>query len=122
PADLVEWLAERFERVEKRASAGELRDAVLLREAIASAARAVALGGVPARDDVDTINLFAAMPDVPPALAGGRRRAGAGRVRAAQALASVARDAVRVLTTHGRLDDAGEASARRRIRECEADD
>ncbi|TQL45058.1 putative RNA-binding Zn ribbon-like protein [Homoserinimonas aerilata] len=122
PADLVEWLAERFERVEKKASTGELRDAVLLREAIASAARAVALGGAPTRDDVDTINLFAAMPDVPPALAGGRRRAGAGRVRAAQALASVARDAVRVFTTHGRLDDAGEASARRRIRECEADD
>lgn len=112
PADLLEWVSARFEHLERSAADRDLRDAVLLRSAIASAAEAISSGASPARDDVDTINLFAATPDVPPALAGGRRRAGASRVTVAQALSSIARDAVRQFTLHG-----GD-----RIRSCEADD
>ena len=112
PADLLEWVSERFEHLQKAAVERDLRDAVLLRAAIARAAEAISSGGVPARDDIDTINLFAATPDVPPALAGGRRRAGATRVSVAQALSSIARDAVRQFSLHGA----------ERIRSCEADD
>jgi predicted RNA-binding Zn ribbon-like protein len=112
PADLLEWVSARFEHLEKTVADRDLRDAVLLRLAIARAAETISAGRQPARDDIDTINLFAATPDVPPALAGGRRRAGATRVRVAQALSSIARDAVRQFAVHG-AD---------RIRSCEADD
>lgn len=112
PADLLEWVTERFENLDSGVSGGELRDAVLLRDAIAQSALAVAQHQTPAAGDVDTINLFAATPNVPPALAGGRRRAGAGRVRVSQTLSSIARDAVRLLTAHN-----GD-----RIRQCEASD
>jgi predicted RNA-binding Zn ribbon-like protein len=112
PADLVQWLGARFERLDKQVADRELADAVLLREAIARSGRAISEGATPGRDDVDTINLFAATPDVPPVLAGGRRKAGATKVRAGAALSSIARDAVRQFAAHG-----GD-----RIRQCEADD
>jgi predicted RNA-binding Zn ribbon-like protein len=112
PADLTAWLVERFERVDGEASDRELADALLLREAIARVAQAHSVAGVPAAEDIDTINLFAAMPDVPPVLDGGRRQAGAGRVRLGQSLSTVARDAVELFGRRG----AG------RIRSCSAED
>lgn len=112
PADLLEWVAERFDSLDRQVVDRDLLDALLLRDAIARSAAAISVGASPTRADVDTINLFAATPDVPPALAGGSRRAGATRVRVSQALSSIARDAVRKFTQHG-AD---------RIRSCEADD
>ena len=67
-----------------------------------------------APDDVDTLNLFAATPDVPPVLAGGRRQAGAGSIRVGQALSSLARDAVAMIPA--------EAVGTERLRRCDADD
>jgi predicted RNA-binding Zn ribbon-like protein len=113
PADLGRWLAERVDRLDPASTERELADALLLREAITRVARGFAHHNAPGADDVDTINLYAATPDIPPALAGGRRQAGAGRLRVGQALSSIARDAVGVFTR-----EAGES----RIRECAADD
>lgn len=67
-----------------------------------------------APDDVDTLNLFAATPDVPPVLAGGQRQAGAGSIRLGQVLSTLARDAVTMF--------AAEAEGTDRIRRCAADD
>ena len=63
-------------------------------------------------DDIDTVNLFAATPDIPPALAGGQRQAGAGRIRVGQVLSTLARDAIDVFSA---LDEG-------RVRACDADD
>ena len=112
PADLADWLRQRFDRVEQAATDRELRDAEGLADAIARVAVARTREVSPTPEDIDVVNLYAAMPDVPPALGGGRRQAGAGRVRVAQALASVARDAV---------DLFGETGAGR-IRSCAASD
>ena len=113
PGDLGAWLAEHVGRIEPAdVAARDLADALILREALArlyvAAADALAYGA----DDVDTINLFAATPDVPPALAGGRRQAGAGRIRIAQTLSTLAREAV------GRLEEHGHG----RVRRCAAED
>jgi predicted RNA-binding Zn ribbon-like protein len=110
--DLGEWLSARYERLDAaEASDRDLADALLLRAAIerlsVSAADRVALDP----DDVDTINLYGATPDIPPALGGGRRQAGAGRIRTGQALATVARDAIAILAVEPE-----------RIRRCDADD
>lgn len=113
PADLGGWLAERVDRLDPTSTERELADALLLREAIGRIARSFAAGRTPAPDDVDTINLYAATPDIPPTLAGGRRQAGAGRPRVGQALSTISRDAVEVFSR-----EAGD----RRIRECAADD
>jgi predicted RNA-binding Zn ribbon-like protein len=110
--DLTAWLTERFDRVDGEASDRELADALLLREAIVRVAQAQSTGAVPTAEDVDTVNLFAAMPDVPPVLDGGRRQAGTGRVRLGQALSTVARDAVDLFGQRGA----------ERIRSCSADD
>ncbi|MEX1079751.1 MAG: CGNR zinc finger domain-containing protein [Homoserinimonas sp.] len=112
PADLADWLGQRFTRVEQAATDRELRDAENLADAIARVAVARTREVSAAPEDIDAVNLYAAMPDVPPSLSGGRRQAGAGRVRVAQALASVARDAV---------DLFGERGAER-IRTCAASD
>ena len=61
-------------------------------------------------EDVDTLNLYAATPDIPPALDGGSRQAGRTLVRTGQALATIARDAVHLFS-----------HAEGRIRECGAD-
>jgi predicted RNA-binding Zn ribbon-like protein len=112
PADLADWLSQRFDRVEQAATERELRDAEGLADAIARVAIARTREVSAAPDDIDIVNLYAAMPDVPPSLTGGRRQAGAGTVRVAQALSSVARDAVDLFGERG----AG------RIRSCAASD
>jgi len=116
-SEVRHWLAERFDRLPAGSlSSGEigereLVDALGLRAAIARLAAAKADGAAPAPDDVDTLNLFAATPDVPPVLAGGRRQAGAGSIRVGQALSSLARDAVAIIGA----DDG-------RLRRCDAED
>lgn len=112
-ADLGHWLAERYPGADPRAvHEGELRDARLLRDAISRLAVAFVDGRFPDANDIDTLNLYAAAPDVPPVLAGGRRQAGASRIRTAQALSSIARDAVAVF----------HEDARGRLRRCAAED
>jgi predicted RNA-binding Zn ribbon-like protein len=128
PADLDAWLSERFDGLgvpgtaTPTATARELQDARGLRDAIARLSVAAADGHRPeptgvGGDDIDTLNLFAALPDVPPSLGGGRRQAGAGRLRLSQALSSIARNAVSLFAEVG-FD--GEPGAR--IRRCAADD
>lgn len=112
PRDLGEWLAARYARLDAGEAADrDLTDALALRAAItrlaASAADRLALDP----DDVDTVNLFGATPDIPPALAGGRRQAGAGRLRIGQVLSSLARDAIAILAVEPE-----------RIRRCDAED
>ena len=110
--DLGEWLAARFDRLDAgEATERDLTDALALRAAIERMAAAAADRQPLDPDDVDTVNLFAATPDVPPALAGGRRQAGAGRLRTGQALSSLARDAIAILSVEPE-----------RIRRCDADD
>jgi len=104
-SDLGDWLTERFERVGNAADDRDLVDARALRDSIASVAHSIADGRTPEPDDVDTINLFAATPNIPPALAGGSRQPGRTSVRPGQALATIARDAVELFAdgAHGRL-------------------
>jgi len=111
PSDLTDWLAQRYTHVGE-ASERDLADALTLRGAVARLAQAASDGTQSQADDIDTLNLFAATPDIPPAIEGGHRQAGRGRVRAGQALSTIARDAVHLLghNTEGR------------IRECAADD
>lgn len=96
PADLAAWVAHRFGGFDGVVSERELVDAILLRDAIGALARDFEAGRELSAEEVDTVNLYAATPDVPPALDGGRRQAGRTSVRAGQALSTVARDAVRV--------------------------
>jgi len=111
PADLADWLSDRFPAADGTVTERDLVDATAFRDAIARAAIAVAHGRSIDAGDVDVINLFAATPDIAPALGGGSRQAGRSTVRAAQALSSMAREAVRLFGTgHDRL------------RECDADD
>lgn len=117
PADLDEFLRARFEGLGAPASDRELQDARALRDAIARLAVHAADGHVPPPEDIDVVNLYAALPDVPPSLGGGRRQAGAGRLRVGQALASVARDAVRLFAEVGFVGEPGA-----RIRRCGAPD
>jgi predicted RNA-binding Zn ribbon-like protein len=91
------WLAGRFERLAP-ATERDAADAEALSAAIERLVVATADETTRRADDVDTVNLFAATPDVPPVLAGGHRRAGAATVRVSQALSSIARDAVAILT------------------------
>jgi predicted RNA-binding Zn ribbon-like protein len=90
------WLAGRFDRMAP-ATERDAADAEALSRSIERLITATADGTVLRADDIDTVNLFAATPDVPPALGGGQRQAGTGRVRVSQALSSIARDAVAIL-------------------------
>ncbi|MDH6179869.1 putative RNA-binding Zn ribbon-like protein [Microbacteriaceae bacterium SG_E_30_P1] len=112
PEDLAEWLEPRFDEVDGSVSEGDLRDARALREAIARAAVAASGGAGPDAADVDVINLYAAIPDIPPVLEGGGRRAGRSTARTAQALSVIARAAVQLFSPE----------ERERIRACAADD
>ncbi|MCS0498612.1 CGNR zinc finger domain-containing protein [Protaetiibacter mangrovi] len=113
PHDLGAWLAEHVTTAPAdEPGERDLADALILRAALTRLYIAAADGQPLAPDDIDTLNLFAATPDVPPALDGGRRQAGAGRIRAAQALSMLAREAV--VNLAGRSDG--------RIRRCDADD
>ena len=110
-SDLSDWLGQRYAHVAE-ATERDLADALTLRAAIASLARAASDGAESSADDIDTVNLFAATPDIPPVIGGGHRQAGRSRVRTGQALATIARDAVHLLSHN----------ADGRIRECDADD
>ena len=110
---LAAWLLERFESLAPDTTERDLMDAAGLRDAIARLARASADAASPEPDDIDMVNLFAATPDVPPSLSGGRRQAGRTRVRTGQALATIARDAVTLF---------GQQQLDGRIRECAAED
>jgi predicted RNA-binding Zn ribbon-like protein len=90
----------------------DLADALALRGAIARLATAAADGRGVDGQDIDIVNLFAATPDIPPALTGGSRQAGRTSPRAGQAFSTLARTAVELFgpDTDGR------------IRYCSADD
>jgi predicted RNA-binding Zn ribbon-like protein len=113
PADLGAWLAARIDRVDAGdVTDRDLADALHLRGALTGLYLAAAQGDPLSPDDIDTVNLFAATPDVPPALAGGQRQAGAGRIRVGQVLSTLARDAIEVF----------EAIDEGRVRACDAED
>ena len=109
-SDLSAWLAPRLPCAE--AGDRDLADAVRLRGAIARLAHAASAGHAGDPADIDLLNLYASTPDIPPRMPGGSLQAGRTDPRAAQALSTVARDAVALLS--GRV--AG------RIRGCDADD
>ena len=117
PSDLGTWLHERLDSVDAEVTERELSDALGLRAAIASLALSTLRHHFPDAADIDVLNLFAAMPDVPPVLAGGSRQAGASRLRVQHALSSIAREAIRILSEE---DPSDKATAR--IRQCSADD
>ena len=106
------WLTERFEEFDGAVTEREFADAKALRETIARAVIAISRGADPSGEDVDVINLFAATPDIPPVLGGGRRQAGRSRARVGQTLSVLARECVEVFSP-----DESE-----RIRECAASD
>ena len=112
PSDLATWFGGRFDEADGPVSDGEFRDARLLRAAIARAATSASRGRAAEPEDIDVINLVAATPDIPPALAGGTRQAGRSRARVGQVLSELAREAVALLADDGAA----------RIRECAADD
>jgi predicted RNA-binding Zn ribbon-like protein len=112
PDDLTVWLEGRFPGVHTTAGDRDLTDGQALRSAIARSAMAASRDEAPSAEDVDVINLFAATPDIPPALEGGSRQAGRTRARAGQALSAMAREAVALF----------DSEQRERLRECAADD
>ncbi len=110
-SEVRHWLASHFERLPvSELGERELVDAGALRAAITRMTGAVADRVPLDPDDIDTLNLFAATPDQPPVLVGGRRQAGAAHIRVGQALSTLARDAVALLSAG---DD--------RIRRCTAE-
>jgi predicted RNA-binding Zn ribbon-like protein len=113
--EVPHWLLTRFARLPGDAfGERELLDTLALRAAIARLAATTIEQRRPSRDDVDTLNLFAATPDVPPVLRGGHRQAGTGTIRVGQVLSTLARDAVTLFSA--------EAEGAGRIRQCAADD
>ncbi|MGV8886042.1 MAG: CGNR zinc finger domain-containing protein [Microbacteriaceae bacterium] len=111
-SDLGSWLEGRFDEADGEVSDSELRDARLLRSAIAHAATSASRGRAADPADIDVINLVAATPDIPPSLAGGTRQAGRSIARVGQVLSELAREAVVLLADGGA----------ERIRTCAADD
>ncbi|MET0783749.1 MAG: CGNR zinc finger domain-containing protein [Leifsonia flava] len=109
-ADLTAWLADRLPSAE--AGSRDLADALRLRGAIGRIAVAASAGTTADSPDLDLLNLYAATPDIPPRLAGGALQAGRTEPRAAQALSTIARDAVSLFS-------GGTAG---RIRACDGDD
>lgn len=109
---LGEWLLARYPDIVGEVGDRELVDADSLRAAIKGIAVAIARGAEIASEDIDTVNVYAATPDIPPVLAGSSRQAGRTGIRAGQALSSMAREAVRMFGPDGR----------ERVRECAADD
>ena len=112
PDDLTTWLRERFPVAVGAARSRDLFDAISLRDAIGRMAGAAADDDAPRAADIDLVNLYAAMPDIPPVLAGGSRQAGRSVQTVGQALSTIARDAVD-------LFDPANAG---RIRECSGAD
>jgi predicted RNA-binding Zn ribbon-like protein len=110
-SDLTAWLSRRFPEVVDDATDRDLIDARTLRESLARAATALSSHQEIPSSDIDVINLFAATPDIAPALDGGTRQAGRSRARASHALSVVAREAVELFA----------ANPADRIRQCGAD-
>jgi predicted RNA-binding Zn ribbon-like protein len=108
PDDLTTWLRERFPVAVGVARSRDLFDAVALRDAIWRMAVATAHGESSRPADIDLVNLYAATPDIPPALVGGSRQAGRSVQTVGQALSTIARDAV----------DLFDPANTGRIREC----
>lgn len=110
PRDLGRWLADRVARIDPGdVTDRDLSDALNLRNALTALYLAAASGAPLPADHIDTVNLYAATPDIPPSLGGGRRQAGAGRIRVGQVLSTLARDAVEIF---GRIDE-------KRVRACD---
>ncbi|MET0976215.1 MAG: CGNR zinc finger domain-containing protein [Leifsonia sp.] len=112
PEDLAAWLVERFPDSDGIVHPRHLTDAVMLRQSIARLALAASASAEFQPRDIDAVNLFAATPDIPPALSGGSRRAGRQTTSTNQALSTIARDAVAVFS----------ADAVGRVRRCAAED
>ena len=112
PDDLTAWLRERFPVAVGTARSRDLFDAMSLRDAIGRMAHASAHAEPVRSVDVDLVNLYAATPDIPPALPGGSRQAGRSVQGVGQALSTIARDAVDL------FDPANDG----RIRECNGSD
>ncbi len=108
---LATWLELRFDRSDGAVDERDVVDARALSDAIRDAAARASRNEHLEPATVDVLNLYAATPDIPPALAGGSRQAGRSRVRTSQALSAIARAAVELFS-----DDDG------RIRECASDD
>lgn len=109
PADLDFWLAERFGTPLHPSGDTDLFGAKQLRAAITSVARHTSSGQMLDPTDIDTINVWAGRPSVPPHLTGGTRE----MVPPApsQMLATIAHDAIQTFATTTGM-----------IRECAADD
>jgi predicted RNA-binding Zn ribbon-like protein len=105
PEDLQRWMEERF-GVRVTATAAELRRAKRLRDAIAGLVTDVSRGRSRRSELQAVVNRYAAQPDVAPQLGSDPPRP-----TVDQLLASVAREAVHMLSDHAD-----------RIRECGADD
>ena len=103
---------ERFPVAVGVARSRDLFDAVALRDAIWRMAVASAQGEPSRSADIDLVNLYAATPDIPPALVGGSRQAGRSVQTVGQALSTIARDAV----------DLFDPANIGRIRECNGGD
>lgn len=112
PAELSAWLVERIDRVDPgEVTDRDFADALNLRSALTGLYLAAASRADLPADDIDTLNLYAATPDIPPALPGGQRQAGASRIRVGQVLSTLARDAIDVFST---VDEG-------RVRACDDD-
>jgi predicted RNA-binding Zn ribbon-like protein len=111
-AQLGDWLKERFPELQGDATDRELSDALALQQALARLTIAVGTGANGPAEDIDVVNLFAATPDIPPALAGGTRQAGRSRAHVGQCLSAITRDAIEVFG----------ANNAERVRECAAED
>ena len=94
PDDLTTWMRERFPMTVGAARSRDLFDAISLRDAIGRLALAAGRGEERRAADIDLVNLYAATPDIPPALDGGSRQAGRSVQTVGQALSTIARDAV----------------------------
>lgn len=109
PADLDAWLSERFGPVLYPSDDADHAGAKELRAAITSAARHLATGQTLDGTDIDTINIWASRPSVPPYLSGGTH--GPVSPTPSQMLAAIAHDAIRTFATTTGM-----------IRECAAAD
>jgi predicted RNA-binding Zn ribbon-like protein len=105
PEDVQRWIEDRF-GVRVSATAADLRRAKRLRDAIAGLVTDVSRGRSQGAELQAVVNRYAAQPDVAPQLGSGPPRP-----TVDQLLASVAREAVHMLSDHAY-----------RIRECGADD
>ncbi len=112
PDDLASWLRERFPVAVGDARSRDLFDAIALRDAIGRMALAAAHDEPARTADIDVVNLYAATPDIPPALAGGSRQAGRSVQTVGQALSTIARAAV----------DLFDRANAERIRQCSGED